>query len=91
MNTAKKYELYKKFLSTKPICVIQSNWPGWNLHTIKMNYKINEKNLILNTCVDKETPFGYRANIMNEKRKIIAIFHNPFYAKELYEHGQKYL
>jgi len=91
MNTAKKYELYKKFLKTKPILVVPVNWPGWNLHCIKMNYNIDGKNLTLNACIDKEASFSYSANITNEKNKVIAKFHNPFYAKELYEHGQKYL
>ena len=70
MNIVKKYELYKKFLSTKPIFAVHMDWPAGNFYRIKMEYKIDEKYLTLNACLDKDIPFGYSANIRGENLSI---------------------
>ena len=90
MNTNKKFDLYKKFLSTQPISAIRVDLKEMDFYRIKMKYEINKKYLILNAFANKEKT-SYGANIMNDKNKVIAKFNNMFFAQKLYEHGQKYL
>ena len=90
MNIIEKYDLYKKFLHTKPMYAVHMDWKEGNFYRIKMEYKINGIDLTLNAFVNKDIIFGYGANIMDNQNKVIARFYNPFFAKKLYEHGQKY-
>ena len=91
MTIIEKYELYKKFLNTKPIHAVHIDWKEGNFYRIKMEYKIDNKDFTVNAFVDKDEFFGYGANIMNNQNKVIARFYNPFFAKKLYKHGQRYL
>ena len=91
MNIIEKYELYKKFLNTKPVYAVHMDWKKGNFYRIKMEYKINGTDLTLNAFVYKDILFGYGANIMDNQNKVIAKFYNPLFAKKLYEHGQRYL
>ena len=91
MNFIEKHKLYKKFLETKPVSAFHMDWEEGNFYRIKMEYKIDNMNLTVNAFVDKDVIFGYSANVMDNKNKVIANYYNPFFAKKLYEHGQRYL
>jgi len=94
MTINKKFDLYKTFLRNKPCAVVRKDSPEMNFYRIEMEYKIENQQLFVNAFLDKnEKPgiVGYGATINNYKGKRLAKFNNPFLAKTLYEHGQKYL
>lgn len=91
MNFIKRYKLYKKFLSTDPISAVHIDWKNGNFYRVKMEYKIDNMDLTVNAFIDEDEFFGYGANIVNNENKIITNYYNPFFAKRLYEHGQRYL
>ena len=94
MNDIQKYDLYAKFLNTQPVNVARKDSQEIKFYRIEIEYNINNQVLFINAFVDKkEKPnvIDYGATLNDSKGKRIAYFYNPFFAKKLYEYGQKYL
>lgn len=89
MNTNKKFDLYKTFLRTDPVGVSRKDDKENNICYIEMKYRIEGQKFIVNTFLNKDKSYG--ATINNYKGKRLTVFKNPFLAKVLYEHGQRYL
>lgn len=98
MNIIKKYKLYKKLLNTKPVSVVRKDSSGYNFYRIQMEYKIDDENLVVNTFFSSEDEiielFGYGAQVINKSKKTTHNYYNVIYsyfAKKLYEHGERHL
>ena len=98
MNIINKYNLYKKFLITKPVSVVRKDSIDINFYRIQIEYKINNENFTVNTFFSPEDElielFGYGIQVINKTKKTTNKYYNVIYsyfAKRLYEYGQKYL